>query len=308
MKFYFKLQSKRILRIIEEAGFNPSLIIGLALVSFIALSYVLFQEVEYANFIYPFLPLSLLNGLRNKERNEFVKLAFSKKQYLQIRVMENALIVLPFLMYLLYKQEFLISIILSGVSILFAFVNTRSSFTFVIPTPFSKHPFEFIIGFRKTFLGLIGSLLLMGVAIQVDNFNLAVFALIIPFLISMSFYSKPEPLFYVWMYSKTATQFLWHKILLAVKNSLVLSFIQVCIISIFFPDQILIIGIAVLIGCLFVIMNLLGKYANYPSDINVMQGFAIMFSVFFPPFALIVIPFFYSKSKQTLQYILDDKN
>ncbi|MBK7030860.1 MAG: hypothetical protein IPH45_17355 [Bacteroidales bacterium] len=58
----------------------------------------------------------------------------------------------------------------------FSFTTHNSRWNFTIPTPFSKHPFEFAVGFRKTFLAWLFAYFLTIMAISVGNFNLGVFS------------------------------------------------------------------------------------------------------------------------------------
>jgi len=205
---------------------------------------------------------------------------------------------------LIYQGELLISLVLFLLVFGMAFFNQRNTQNFVVPTPFYKRPYEFIVGFRKTYFAFILAIVLLVISIDVENFNLGIASLLIPFIVCMSFYSKSEPQFYVWIHSKTVQEFLAGKILTASLYALALSLPFAISLFTFYPHNFWIIAIFIIIGWLFIIMSLLGKYANYPSEMNVMQGFAVMFSVFFPPLTLLIIPFFYSKAKHNLASIL----
>ena len=49
----------------------------------------------------------------------------------------------------------------------------QTNFNLTIPTPFSKKPFEFSTGFRRSFFMFPIAYILTFIAIRVDNFNLA---------------------------------------------------------------------------------------------------------------------------------------
>lgn len=72
----------------------------------------------------------------------------------------------------------------------------------------------------------------------------------------------------------------------------------------FFSDKAFIVIVFEIIGILFVVMSLLGKYVSYPADINPTVGFTIGLTLLFPPLILLIIPYFYFQSKQNLQSIL----
>ena len=76
-----------------------------------------------------------------------------------------------------------------------------------MPTPFSKNPFEFTTGFRRTLLIFPLAYALTVIAINVDNLNLGIFSILLIFLIVLSFYSKPEEEYYVWVHADTPKSF-----------------------------------------------------------------------------------------------------
>jgi len=69
----------------------------------------------------------------------------------------------------------------------------------------------------------------------------------------------------------------------------------------FNPENALVVFTAELVGILFVITALLGKYAYFPSEINIIPGFTIAISIFFPPFLLVSLPYFYFKAVKNLK-------
>lgn len=304
MRFYFVIQYKRIIRILKEAGFNPFIAFcGIAIV-FVLISEGLFHNVMYAKYIYPFFFLTFINSFGSIERNEFSKNIFSVADYKKIRLLENCIIAIPFFIFLVYKQEYIIAFSSFLIGAVLSFFNKVNTFSFATPTPFYKQPFEFIVGFRKTFWMFILGYILTCIAISVDNFNLGIFALIITFLTSMLFYLKPEPLFFVWIHSANSINFLWKKIKMACLHSTVLSLPIFLLLVLFFPDKAFIVIIFEITGILFVVMSLLGKYVSYPDDINPTVGFTLGLTLFFPPLLLLIIPYFYFQSKQNLQSIL----
>jgi len=304
MKFYFTLQFKRFYRYLKEAGFNPYIALFSILVIFTTLSHLIFIKVKFAEYVYPFIALILINKLGNKDRNNFLKNCFTTGNYKIVRLLENSLIALPFFVFLLFKNEYFQAPIFLLLALLLSFFNSVNSLSFVLPTPFYKRPFEFIIGFRKTYLIFIIAYALAIISIRVSNFNLGFFAMIVVFLSCISFYSKPEPPFYVWIHSNTPKVFLKNKIKTAAIYSIFLSFPIAILLTIFNIDKAHFVLLFEIIGVLYVINSLLGKYAYYPAEISINQAFIIGASIVFPPLLLLTIPLFYSKSKTQLNFIL----
>ena len=152
MKYYFLLQFKRLTRFIKESGINPYLGLGLAAILFVSLSYFFFQKVEYAGYIYSVVALGIVNLLGNKMRNDFLKNCFSISAYKKIRLTENILLATPFFLFLIFNHQIIIAFSLLVAAAALSLLNKINQLNFVLPTPFYKHPFEFIVGFRKTYL------------------------------------------------------------------------------------------------------------------------------------------------------------
>jgi hypothetical protein len=304
MKFYFTLQLKRYYRYLKEAGFNPYIAFFSIIAVFIILSNVVFEKVRFAEYAYPFIALVILNKLSTKSRNNFLKKCFNIKNYKAVRLVENGLIGIPFFIFLLFKGAYLIAPIFIILVALLSQFNSVKSYSLVIPTPFHKNPFEFIVGFRKAFIVFIVTLVLTVISVKVDNFNLGIFAMLVTFLTCMAFYSKPEPSFYVWIHAKAPTDFLISKIKTASIFSFLISLPIAVSLAYFNPDKAGYVLLLEPVGILYVINNILGKYAYYPSKNNINHAFVIAASILFPPLMLLTIPLFYSRSKQQLNSIL----
>jgi len=198
--------------------------------------------------------------------------------------------------------------ILGLCSISFALVSFHAHFNLSIPTPFSKRPFEFSTGFRRTLYLFPMAYVLAFIAINVDNFNLGVFSFLLIFLTTLGFYSKPEQEYYVWVHAETPGKFLKNKILHASKNAAFLTAPILISMLIFYPSEVALILGFFLIGLLFLWTIILAKYSSYPEEMNLPEGMIVAFSLFFPPLLLAVIPFFYLKSVNKLKFLLNDKN
>ncbi|MCB9361405.1 MAG: ABC transporter permease [Flavobacteriales bacterium] len=306
MNFYFALQYKRVKRLLKKSGINHFIALGIVLFLFVAISHFIFEKVIYAQYVYPIISLSLLNILGNVKRNEFLKNCYTVKKYKQIRLLENIVGAIPFVIYLLFKQEYITAILLLVISSLLSLFNKINSFQFVIPTPFYKNPYEFITGFRKTYVLFILSYTLTIISIYVGNFNLGIFALILIVLTCLNFYSKPEPKHLVWIHAQTPKLFINKKIKVAILYSFILILPIILSLSIINIEKAYLLVIFSVFGISTVVVSLLGKYAFYPSEINISQGMLISVSLIFPPITLIIIPILYIRSTQNLTHILHD--
>ena len=305
MKYYFTLQFIRLKRWFEETGIIPLLGIIIAIVMFVLLSKYLFFKTEFAKWIYPLLALSTILKLGEKRRNDQLKIIFNRTNRLKIRILENTIIALPFLFYLLYEQQYIFVIGLLILSILLALFDIDKKLNRVIPTPFRKFPFENIVGFRKSFL-LIGMVyFLIFKAIQVGNYNLGIVSFGALFFILMSFYSKPEQNYFVWIFADKAIAFLKRKLVNAIICAIILTTPALLGLFVFFPDRFITSMVISLIGAVFLISMIFAKYSAYPNEMNLPQGILYALSLWFPPMLIIVILIFYKQSKKNLEPILE---
>jgi hypothetical protein len=305
MKYYFTLQLKMLNRNISEFGLPPIIGYLLGFIAFLGLSWYLFMKISYANYIYPLIGLSFLSTLNGLARNDFLQSCFSNRQYFQARLIENILLVLPFVAFLLFKNEIIIALGILIVSGNLAFFRTKNSFQWSIPTPFYKYPFEFTVGFRKTFFVFIGAYVLTYIAISVENFNLGIFALILSCFTTLSFYAEPEEDYFVWIFSKTPKSFLFSKIKIALLSLTLLCLPIWISLGIAFTENLRVLFIFQGLGYLYLVTVLLAKYSAFPRKISVPQGFLLAFGVWLPPLLILIIPFFYKKSIQQLNNILE---
>ncbi len=300
MKHYFLLQKKLIDRHLLDLGLKPFLGYLLVFLVFLSGSFYLFSKANYSQaatpYIYSLFAAIFVLKMSEKNRCEFLKLCFPSATYFKVRAIENISIVLPFFLFLIFKVCFFAAFILLIISILSIFYTAKNNFQIVIPTPFFKYPFEFTIGFRQFFLAILACYAVAVIAVKVDNLNLGLVVFILLALIAMSFYTKPEPYFYIWIFAENRQQFILKKIKIAIFYSFILFLPINILLSIFYFDKILLILGIQFLGTLYVVLGLLGKYAAYPSEINLPQAFSIGLCVVFPPLLLVFIPLFYLKS------------
>lgn len=304
MKFYIQLQLKIINRHLIAAGIYPMLFYLALVFVFFGLSTYLFDQSNYAEFIYGAIPLSILANLGSKNRNDFLRNINTKANFYKLKIIENSLIALPFFLFLIFKEKYIASFALLLLANMMSFINLESQTRLVIPTPFYRYPFEFIVGFRKTYFIVLIAYFINLMGILVGNFSLSMFGLVIMILNCLSFYTKPEPLFFIWIFSTNSKKFIKVKLQIAIVYILLICLPITVSMSIFFLENIHIIFVIQLIGLFIIMAALLGKYAQYPSEINIIQGMSIGLSMLFPPLLFIIIPLFYVQSLKRLNEIL----
>ena len=295
-------------RKIREAGLNPVLGYLFGITACILLTEYVFLKTAFAKYLVILICISFQFKLSEKNRTDFLLVTFGDKINTTIRIFENLIIAVPFIAILTYKSFILEAIALILCSIMFALFSFHANFTFKIPTPFSKKPFEFSTGFRKTFFIFPLAYTLTVVAVYVDNLNLGIFALSLIFLTTLSYYAKPEHEYYVWVYAATPKMFLKNKVLNASKNATLLTAPILITLLTFYTAELELIVVFYLIGHLFLWTIILAKYSAYPGEMNLPEGVVIALSLYFPPLLLAIIPFFYIKSINKLKFLLNDKN
>ena len=308
MKEYFHIHYLRIGREFKEVGINPIFGSVLILFAFVLLSEYLFQKTEFASYILVLACLSFLLKLSEKNRTDFILATFGNKRKRQLRVLENSMVSIPFMLILIYHNVFYETIILFFTSVILALFSYQSSFNSSLPTPFSKRPFEFTVGFRKTFFIFILAYILTIIAIRVDNFNLGIFSMMLIFMTSMSYYAQPENEYYVWVYSKTTNSFLLKKISESSKNIFILTLPIILTLLIFYPADFKWILLFYVIGLLFLWTMILAKYSKYPQKMHLPEAILIVLCIYVPPALLAILPFFYIKSINKLKLLLHDTN
>jgi len=304
LQYYFKLQLKRINRLLVDLGFN--VVLGYALVGFVFIiaSFTLFEKLQFAKYLYAIVAILPAYVIGDAKRNEYLKMLFPTNTFHKLRLLENFMVCIPFVVFLFFKMAFLEACLVLVAALSLSFFSQNSISTFALPTPFYKKPFEFIIGFRSSWLILLGCIALTIIGVSVDNFNLGVFALLVTQLTCLNFYLKPEPEFYVWVHAFTPVEFLWYKMFSAFLHSLILSAPISLMLLLFYPGFWYVVIAVLLLAVLYLWLSILGKYAYYPMPINLFQLFGVSISIVFPPFILISLPYFYVKAKQNLSISL----
>lgn len=301
---YFKLQIRMLARKLADFGIHPLLGFPFIVLFFLFGSYLLFEKTQFATPVYVALALFYVSKTNNAERNNFLRIIFKQRLYYRIRMLENLLIVFPFAGFLIFNHEINIAVLLIIISVLLAFVELRFQDNLVIPTPFHKKPFEFLLGFRKWYyiIGIAWFLTIM--AILHLNLNLGIFSMLLVYALSISFYMKPENPYFVWNHKHRPLTFLWVKIKMALLQSLLLVLPILIALMIFYSGDIKILLVFFVLGNIFLLAGVLAKYASYPNEMHAPYLVLLILAAFFPLLLLAIIPFFYWKSRQHLNEYL----
>ena len=306
MKEYFQLQFKMLNRSIIDFGLP--LLVGYALLTFIfiLLSNYLFEKTEFANYIFGLLSFFSITKLNAPKRNDFLKSIFNKQKYRHLRIAENIVYCIPFTLFLLYKKQFVFSVILNVLIIIVTLFNFSTNINVTIPTPFSKKPFEFTTGFRKTFYLFPVAYFLTFISISVNNFNFGIFSMLLIGIICFSYYSKTEDEYFVWNFNLSSKEFLLEKIKTCLIYFTLLSLPIIIALSISFYKDIAVLIIFFVLCYAYLSTIILAKYSSLPKEMNISQGILIAISFAFPPLLIIIIPRFFSQSVKKLNTILND--
>lgn len=288
----------------KDTGLKPLLAYFILTIGFVGLSIYLFHKTEFAKYVYLLFALTLIGKLSETRRTEFLKICFGDRQLKKIRITENLICSLPFFVFLLYKHLFVSAGLLLALTAILALVNFRTTLNFTIWTPFSKRPFEFTTGFRNTFYMFFAAYALTIIAVSVNNFNLGVFAMLLVFGTTLSYYSKPENEYYVWTYSLKPKAFLFSKIKTALLFSSALALPIVIVLSIFYYHNIGIFLLFFLVGWAFLVCIIVTKYSAYPDEMNIQQGIILALCIGFPPILIVLIPYLFKQSENRLRSLL----
>jgi hypothetical protein len=309
MRNYFELQYNRCLRHLQAFGIHPYVGLLVILVLFPVLSNVIYTRLislpfRYSVYLYALLSVTTAYPLGAKKRNLFLKTIFPPKHYVRLRLVENSLVALPFCIFLLCVQQFLPALAAGLGCTLLVLVRSGNVSAVSIPTPFSKHPFEFAVGFRQTYLLIIGIYLIAGVGIVVGNDNLGLVALLFLFLILLNYYAEPEPVFYVWTHVHNPHQFVRMKVKQALVHSLMLAFPLALALILGRISNLYLVLLILFVGGTYLLTWVLGKYAVFPERANFPHVLKLILGFVFPPLLFILIPHFYTKAIQRLAVYL----
>lgn len=291
-------------RQLTEWGIEPIIGYVFGLLAFVGISVKLFEKTQFAEYIFILLALSLILKLNEINRNDFLKLCYPKTEYIQIRIVENLIISILFISFLLFQEKYLSLMLLFISTCLLSLIDLKNKSSFIVPTPFYTHPFEFTVGFRSNYFIYFFAYFLSIMSIIVDNFNLGIFSLILTLLSCLNYYVNAEDQFYVWVFSLTPKEFIRYKLKSIVQYATILCLPIIISLSLFFYTKIdIILGFQCL-GFLFIFTTMLAKYSVFPEKLNIRFVIVFALTVWLPPLLLLIIPYLYIQSTKKLKEIV----
>ncbi len=289
MKNYFRIQLRIFPRRIKQFGISPILFFILAPIILTVLGAWVYSKTLWAGYLIVAATLLWIAPLAAKERNEFLMFTFSITTYYTIRCIENlscALLIVP---WLLYFDDYALAGALVGLSILLALIRIQPFSSTRMATPFGDRLFEFAQGYRRYFVLYFLCLLIIAIAIYVDNFQMAIVFMAVLFLVMAHNYMQAEETYYVWCYAESVRSFMVRKLYTATLYAAAISLPIAGLLYFFFPENALVLILVTLLGLCFVVLMLLAKYAAYPERIGIPQGILIALSISFP----VILPLIY---------------
>lgn len=304
VRHYIGLRKKIIDRKLVEFGIHPSLAYVLAPILFAALSLFIFYKTELGVHIYVTVAATYLFQFVDGNKLDFLKLHFDKNIFRKLLLVEHLMVMLPFVVILCIKSEFIWAAILLVVAIILSLLNARKHNGFYLPTPFGKFPYEFATGIRKLFPFYLLILFLLAMAVSVTNYNLGLFTLaLVPFM-CMNFYAEIENPYYVWVYKKSPREYLKHKCFVSVGYLTVLSLPIFLVLVYFFPSMLNVSLAIFVLSYLYLCSYIIFKYVRYPKQLSFIQVILLTISCLFPPLISFTLAYYLPKANLNLQQFL----
>jgi hypothetical protein len=301
MNHYFHLQKTIIERHLRAWRIHPWLAYALGALLFFGIGFLVYARTYYAGFGVLAVGVVALSWLGNSERNDFLDITFQRPVYRKIRLLENGIFALPFVILLLLKGDWALALVQCLLGGAMSLLRMNASPAYTLPTPFGAYPFEAAIGFRRFWWLVAGAVFLLVMGARADNMELAIFSYGGLMLVYLMFYQDPEPSFYVWVHANDPHSFLKRKLKIALGYQLLIGLPFLLVIYYFFPE----VGWALLIGPVIAALNLVliifMKYSNFPHPLNIMHSFALLAGLVLWPLLLFLLPYYYRRALPLLE-------
>jgi hypothetical protein len=304
MKSYFLLRFKICNRTLKALGMPPFIGYFLLLFAFYLGSNALFEKTTYALPFYFGIFLFSISKLFSRKEIDFLKICFGKTKTIQLRTITYFLVAVPFVLFLVYKKNNIGIVGILIISQLFSLITLKRRQIKSLPTPFYQHPFEFSVGFRKTYYFIPILFFMLYKGIEVGNYNIFLATIIALFVGLGSYYGTPENDYYVWNFNKNPHEFLSYKLRIAFRYS----FYFILPISGFYlyftPENWETYFYFIVLCYLFLVAMIISKYAAYPNKIAIPQAIFFGFCIYFPILLIGYIPYYYKQATKQLNDLL----
>lgn len=297
---YFKLHFTLLLRSVRSTGIPLALCGAVFFATLFGLWWYALEHVLEVFCISLLILFTALSPLGYSDRTDFLKTTFSTVPFLIIRGIENAVVALPIALSLFFAHQIVYAFGVMVFALLWALVKNKHTSTYVLPTPFRNHPFEFISGFRQTWFMLLLPLALVYLSRAHDNINFALFGLVLYYLVFMTYYQRQEPQYFVWSYMGRAQSFLWKKMVMVLLHSSMVVSLPFLLTIFYFPSAFFYCLAACLFGLSVLLTQLFAKYATFPHQATGAQAVYVGLCIWFPPMVLVIMPYLYMKAEKNL--------
>jgi len=304
VRAYFALQQTLMERLFREWRVAPWLVCTLGPLLFFGVGWWLIERSDYAIWIMIALSLSTLHPLSEGRRNDFLRGLYQEQTYRHIRLIENALVVFPFVLLLLLKGFWAGTLVQGLVGMVMVWRVHRGGGARALPTPFGRRPFEFAVGLRTNWWLIAVAVLLVFQGIRAGNYELTAFAAFLPVFTGMQCYATPEPGFYVWVYTLTAKTFLRRKLLTGLRQQVLLTTPLFLATLVAFSECWMITAGLFLLGLAYLTLAVVVKYACYPEVMDVGTAFIFGLGMIFFPVLPAIIPVYYRRALRQIQPVL----
>ncbi len=305
MNYYFLVLYRTVKRSVEDAGCPmPIGVVVLFFVFFILYRVLLSVPENIASYVIAGVDIYILLLISSSLRNDFLKSIFEKNKYFLIRFFENTistcgLIIISTLLnyWIVVLWQFLLIFLFTFNSVLFLP-------KIVILTPFKKYSFEFIIFFRRFWIGLSVFYFLAVAGLYYNNFNLTVAALFTLLLLSLSAYDIIEGEYIIWNSRTSPVRFIQNKIKTGVLNIVILGLPIILPLLGLFNDSFWFIILVLLIIFALLVLIIFMKYALFPCRMGVIEVLVLTAAVAIPGLILIIYHYYFKKAKINLSKFL----
>jgi hypothetical protein len=279
VQYYVLLRAKQFIRFYSFSDIHPLRGVPITLGLFTFVSALLYDKAPYPAWIYMVLSVAALTELQNEKTNSFLKQMTSRSTFFKIKLAENSLILLPFVLVMAYYHSWLQLIIAIALVIPYSYSSAKlpKPKLKALKTPYAGYAYEGNFGFRSMFFAyvLYAALLIVGCAVH----NIYVF--MVPFFILLfcmqAVYGEIEEPIYIWMYRTSAGGFLKKKLSVLFRNYLITFAPFLLLGLVFYYAEWPLLLLCFMAGLLANIGSMLIKYHFYPGRMIVQISQMVFF-------------------------------
>lgn len=278
---YIQLRLKQFVRFYSFNGMHPLLGIPLTALVHVVLSALLYDKAPYADWIYAAVAMGTVTELQNDKTNNVLRQMLTKQLFFKVKLLENVMILLPFIIIMAYYQSWLplLSVLLLIIPYSYSSKKLPKPQIRSLATPYKGYAYEGNFAFRAMFVAYIIYVGLLVVGSLVQN----PYVLFIPFFILLyclqAAYGELESPIYIWTYRMSAGKFLRQKLYTLLRNYII-TFLPFLLLGVvIYNEEWQMFLFSFCIGLLSIIGSLFIKYHFYPSRIIVQISQVVFFGI-----------------------------